>query len=155
MENCGVNNFLNRCANEITSCCLSVRWYLVCTFAIYKSARKNIHVFDVETANIFTHFQWRIHKLCKLNRKFMLVVVYFYHSITHSPSTSFSRSLFGFSVLISSRLYFSSTKRIFRHSVPRNGINIFIYFGIPSGSLPNFYFEDGSKWMRVIFVCSV
>lgn len=131
-----------------------------------------VKIFDVKITNIFTHFQWRIHKLCKLNRKFMLVVVYFYHSITHSlthsPFPSFlhtlhththTRLLFGFSVLI---VYnFSSIQNAFRFVCSQNGINVFIYFGISSGSLTNFYFEDGSKWMRVILfgvfvrVCSI
>lgn len=73
-----------------------------------------VKIFDVEATHIFTHFQWRIHKLCKLNRKFMLVVVYFYHSITHtltltlpishlpSHSHTHTRLLFGFFVLSSS-----------------------------------------------------
>lgn len=34
----------------------------------------------------------------------------------------------------------------------QNGISIFIYFGISSGSLTNFYIRNGTKWMRAILL---
>lgn len=96
----------------------------------------------------------------------MLVVVFFYHSITHSLSLFLSlspvlscspftyphaRTLDRFLAFPfrSHRVYISHQQNAFRFRILRNGINIFIYFGISSGSLTNFYFEDGSKWMRV------